>query len=319
MQTRYGIRSVRVPLIGGSVSLAQTNVAQAHPSGLRTGDAWWWAWHFDPLVATVLVAWTVLYGRGLWKIWWRAGVGRVVAPWRAIGFLLAVFSLTVALLSPLDTLSDDLSWVHMTQHMVLMVVAAPLLIAASPGLVWTWAMPTKWRKPLGRFLVQLSPASRSFAGALLWNPFLVWALHAIVLWVWHLPVLYEWALVDPLIHDIEHLSFFLIACLFWRIVLDTRHGPTLNPGLSVLYLFTTSLHAMGLGVLMTLSPSAWYGIYVGRTSVWGLSPLEDQQLAGAIMWMPACMAYAIVAAGIFANWLNQMDRRVTGYPTTPGD
>ena len=135
----------------------------------------------------------------------------------------------------------------------------------------------------------------------------MWALYAVGLWIWHLPYLYEWALQDPLVHDIEHLTFFIVSCLFWRVTLDVRVHLTLNPAASVLYLFTTSLHTMALGVLMALSPRVWYKVYVGRTEGWGLSPLEDQQLAGLIMWMPGCIVYAVVAAALFARWLDQAE------------
>jgi putative membrane protein len=224
-----------------------------------------------------------------------------------------MLSIVVALMSPLDTLSDDLSWVHMTQHMVLMLIAAPLLVVSAPGLVVAWALPRSWRSALG----QLFSGRKSYWGwtihQLVWNSLWVWSLHAFVLWVWHIPWLYELALVDPMIHDLEHVSFFLAACLFWRIAIDRRRRPTLNPGWSVLYLFTTSLHATVLGVFMALAPSVWYPTYMDRTWRWGLSPLEDQQLAGLIMWMPACTVYAIVAAGLFANWLQELEVTPAGH------
>jgi putative membrane protein len=289
------------------INLLSSSVSHAHPSGLQSGDAWWLAWHFDLLVTTNLFLLGGAYSLGLARVWSRAGVGRVVSRWRAVSFGMGIVALTVALLSPLDTLSDDLSWVHMTQHMVLMVFAAPLIIAGSPGLTLTWALPVAWRKQMGRFSVSINSGACPIFRFLLWNPFFIWVMHAVVLWVWHLPVLYELALNDPLVHDLEHLTFFIAACLFWRVAVDARLQPTLSPIASVLYLFTTSLHAMLLGILMTLSPSVWYASYTGRTERWNLSPLEDQQLAGAIMWMPACTVYAIIAAVLFAAWLNQLE------------
>lgn len=303
------------------ITLLDSRSASAHPSGLQAGDAWWLAWHFDPLVAINLLLLAVLYGRGLLGIWARSGIGQVVASWRAMAFVIGVLAVLAALMSPLDTLADDLSWVHMTQHMVLMVVAAPLIIVGSPGLVITWSLPMRWRKVVWRRLAPFALGSRARPRALVWNPLFVWTLHAIVLWIWHLPVLYELALNDPLVHDLEHLTFFLVACLFWRVAIDYRKVPTLNPGLGILYLFTTSLHAMVLGVLMALSPRVWYPVYIGRTELWGLSPLADQQLAGLIMWMPACMVYAIVAAALLASWLHEMEqgdsvpRRIANSPS----
>lgn len=289
-------------------NLLNAGSASAHPSGLQAGDAWWLAWHFDSLVAVNVLLLAVLYGRGLVRVWGRAGFGRVVARWRAVAFGTGLLALMVALMSPLDTLAEDLSWVHMTQHMVLMVVAAPLMMAGSAGLVITWSLPLRWRQVVWHGLRPIKLGSRLRLRFLLWNPLWVWTLHAVGLWVWHLPVLYELALSDPLVHDLEHLTFFLVACLFWRVVIDSRVRPTLNPGLSIFYLFTTSLHAMVLGVLMALSPRVWYPTYVGRTERWGLSPLADQQLAGLIMWMPACMVYAVIGTALFASWLHQMEQ-----------
>ena len=289
------------------ITASSSNVVDAHPSGLQAGDPWWQAWHIDPLVLTNLAFLFALYGWGLFRAWRRAGVGRGVPQWRAIVFATGLLAVLVALISPLDTLGDDLSWVHMTQHMMLMVVAAPLIVLGAPGLVGAWALPRAWRKMSHFPLWPRRAVSRRRLRRLFWNPLFVWLLHAIILWAWHLPALYELALIDPLVHDIEHLSFFLVACLFWRVAIDPRAQLRLNPGLSVLYLFTTSLHAMMLGVFMALSPSVWYPIYAGRTKLWGLSPLEDQQLAGLIMWMPGCAVYAIVAAGLLAGWLRELE------------
>lgn len=301
---RHALRVAAVVLLLTAIS---PSVAHAHPSGLRAGDAWWSAWHFDPWVATNVALLTIVYGRGLARLWGRVGMGRVVARWQAAAFIAGLAAVLVALMSPLDTLSEDLSSVHMIQHMVLMVVAAPLMILGSPGLVVTWALPRAWRTEYRFRQWPRRAPSRRWLRSLFWNPLFVWILHAVVLWGWHLPVFYELALDDPLVHDIEHLTFFLAACLFWRVAIDPRAQPRLNPGLGVLYLFTTSLHGMVLGVFMALSPHAWYGVYAGRTELWGLSPLEDQQLAGLIMWMPACTIYAVFAAGLFASWLQALE------------
>lgn len=301
--------AVRVALVLFAAATTP-GVAAAHPSGLGAGDPWWQAWHFDSLVVFNLVLLAAVYARGLTRIWGRSGVGQGVSRGQVAAFAAGLLAVLVALMSPLDTLSDDLSWVHMTQHMVLMTIAAPLMVLGAPGLVSLWALPRRWRSTAA-WWPRRTAAGRSLSKAS-WNPFLAWGLHAAVLWGWHLPVFYELALHDPLVHDIEHLSFFLAACLFWRVVVDSRSHLRLNAGLGVLYLFTTSLHATMLGVFMALSPTPWYAVYVGRTELWRLSPLEDQQLAGLIMWMPACMVYAIAAAILFAVWLQQLENPTGG-------
>jgi len=268
---------------------------------LQAGDPWWQAWHADWLVLSNLALMAGLYAFGLRRMWRRTGTGRGVKTWRAYAFAGALLTTAIALLSPVDALSDDLSWVHMLQHLILMAIAAPLLVLGYPELVFLWVLPLRARRALGTW-----PQHSRIVGFLWrasWNPLWIWTIHALTIWVWHIPVLYELALNDPLVHDIEHLTFFVAAVLFWRVIIDPRSSLRLNPGLGVLYLFTTSLHASALGALMTLSPRPWYATYIGRTEVWNLTPLEDQQLAGLIMWMPGCTVYAFVAAVLLGSWL----------------
>ncbi len=278
----------------------------AHISGWQPGDAWWLAWHFDEVVALNVGVCTLLYVLGIRNAWRQAGIGRIVSRLRFASFLAGMAMILIALLSPLDTISNDLSWVHMIQHMVLMVVAAPLTVFGAPGIVFTWAIPKRSRKRVARIFASNGPGPIAMFQRWLWNPIVVWLLHAGGLWLWHLPRLYQHALVDPFVHDFEHLTFFIVACLFWRVVLDPRRQRSIEPGLGVLYLFTTSIHAMFLGVLMALSPTVWYPIYAGRTQRWGYTVLEDQQLAGVIMWMPACMIYAVVAVFLFVHWMDSL-------------
>ena len=261
---------------------------------------WWHAWNGDPLVLLSLGVLAWLYGRGLARLWAKAGREKKVLRWQAACYFSALALLVVALLSPLDALSEQLSSAHMVQHMLLMTVAAPLFVLGSPGFVLAWELPERgwrWGKTMSTF------AFRLLQEPSLWHPLFVWALFAGTLWAWHHPALYQAALRDPLMHDAQHLSFFVAGCLFWRVCLDPLGGRRLSPPSAIPYLFTTSLHASALGVFLALSPRAWYADYIARTSAWGFTPLEDQQLAGFIMWMPACLIYPAVAAALFGTWL----------------
>jgi cytochrome c oxidase assembly factor CtaG len=269
--------------------------ALAHVGPVDPGR-WWAAWNWDPVVLLNLGLITVLYARGLARLW-RAGAGRAVRRWQAAAFAAGILALVAALVSPVDPMSDELSWVHMVQHMLLMNVAAPLLVLGAPALVLLSGVPGAYRGAVGR-------AWRRADGRWMWDPVVVWLLYAGVLWVWHLPPLYEAALRDPVVHDLEHLTFFAAAVLFWRAVLDPLSRRRLNPVAAAVFLFTASLHTMALGVFMTLAGRPWYPAYEGRTASWGLTALEDQQLAGAIMWMPAGLTYAVAAVGRLAAWLS---------------
>ena len=267
--------------------------------------AWWARWNWDLLTIASLVLLSWAYGVGLARLWRSAGRDHGVSRWQAASFAAAVASLVIALLSPLDPISDELQSAHMVQHMVLMMVAAPLFVMGAPALVMLWALPRRTRQAVAQWLGRLGSWRPPWY--LLWQPVLLFGLYALALWVWHLPALYEAALRSRPVHEVQHVMFFVTSCLFWRVLLDPLSRLRMNVGAGVVYLFLTSLHATFLGVFMALSPRVWYDDYVPRTAAWGLSPLEDQQLAGLIMWMPACMVYAVVAAVMFALWVRESD------------
>jgi cytochrome c oxidase assembly factor CtaG len=257
-------------------------------------------WSAEPLVAANIALWLALYGRGVHRLWRLDGRARGISRGRAAAFGLGMLALALALLSPLDVLSSELAWVHMVQHMTLMVVAAPLLVLGRPGLAVFWALPAPWRKRLADARRRLT--RRSLA-AWLWRPMGLWAIFALTLWIWHLPALYEAALRLSWVHDMQHLAFFGAGCLFWRVLADPLGRRWLPPLLGVIYLFTTSLHATLLGLFMALAPRPWYPTYAHRAPGWGLSAIADQQLAGLIMWMPACLVFAVAAVWLIVDWL----------------
>jgi putative membrane protein len=285
-----------MPLISLHI-LAHGNEAHHHDG------AWWSAWNFDPLIVASLLLITVGYVIGLSRMWQRAGEGRGIARWQAWCFAAAMATLVIALTSPLDPLSDQLQSAHMVQHMTIMSVSAPLFILGAPGLIVLWALPARWRQRFARLRHRIDTWHSPWYW--LWQPLLMFSLFAATLWIWHLPVLYQAALRNERLHDFQHLMFFVTACLFWRVLIDPLAHLRLSYGVGVLYLFLTSLHATVLGVFMALAPRVWYSDYMGRTDAYNLTALEDQQLAGLIMWMPACMIYAVAAAVIFALWMGE--------------
>jgi putative membrane protein len=188
---------------------------------------------------------------------------------------------------------------HMVQHEVLMVVAAPLLVIGRPLAVWVWGLPAAWRQPAAR--ATRLPAVRGLWTFLTYAP-AAWALHGIVLWAWHLPALFEAALRNPWVHTAQHLSFFFTALLFWWAPLGSRSQT--GRGASMLYLFTTMVHTGALGALLTLSPTIWYPAYGPTAAALGVDPLEDQQLGGLVMWVPAGLAYLFAGIACAASALS---------------
>lgn len=263
-------------------------------------------WTWEPGVLLPLAGTAFLYAFGLARLWRRAGVGEGIRRWEAGCFAAGWLALSAALVSPLHALGGFLFSAHMAQHEVLILVAAPLLVLGRPLAPFLWALPREDREAAGRW-AQEPAFLRSWRA--LTAPATVWVLHGAALWIWHLPALYQAALRDELLHALQHLSFFGSAALFWWALVHGRFGRG-GYGASVLWVFTTSVHSGVLGALLTFAPRLWYPLYQVRTAEWGLSALEDQQLAGLIMWVPAGIFFLALGLGLFASWLGEAERRV---------
>lgn len=264
----------------------------------------WWSW--DPVVLGLLALSAGLYARGAARLWRRAGTGKGIRRWQAGCFAAGWLGLFVALVSPLDALGGVLFSAHMAQHEILMLVAAPLLVLGRPLIPLLYALPRRWRRRVGRWV-----QAPGFAAVwrFLTGPLVVSAVHGVALWVWHLPALYEATLEDEVVHAVQHGSFFGTAALFWWALIHGRFG-RLGYGAAVVWVFLTSVHSGVLGALLTFAPRLWYPIYEERTGKWGLSALEDQQLAGLIMWVPAGVLFLVLGLALFAVWLGEAERRV---------
>jgi cytochrome c oxidase assembly factor CtaG len=259
-----------------------------------------WTWNTDPVVLVPIVALGLLYGVGIVRLWSRAGVGRGVPPWRALACAAGLAALVAALLSPLDAAAEASFAMHMSQHMLLVVVAAPLLMLGNVGVVALTALPGRVRVPLGRAFA--TPALRRVRAWLFAVP-LATAVHGVVLWLWHAPRLYDAALADPLLHYLEHLTLFGTAVLFWWSVLGAGRRGMLGYGAGVGALFLTMLHSGLLGILITLAPTPLYASYADGAPWATLGPLEDQQLAGIVMLLPGGLVYLMAGLGLLAAWL----------------
>ena len=299
---------LNVRVISLVIALSFLFTSDAHADGVPLGRRVDWGdWHLDPVILLNVCLVTWLYSRGWVKLHLRRGRRAVGTKFQAAFFGGGIMIVLGALLSPLDPLSGQLAFAHMIQHVLLMAVAAPLLVLSAPWVVCLRGLPPAWRELVGRSrrhrVCQVMGRVK--------EPGVAWGIHALVLWIWHLPALYGAAVRSTVIHDLQHLFFFVAACFFWRPLLDASTRTPLDTGLSVLYLFTTTLHVTVLGVFMTIAPSPWYPEYIGRSELWGLTPLEDQQLAGLIMWMPACLPYVLAAIVIFARAIEEprQDRR----------
>ncbi len=270
------------------------------------------AWEFDPWVVFPLAISACLYAQGLSRMWRDAGAGHGVRRWEAAAFWIGWLTLVTALISPLHRWGGMLFSAHMTQHELLMLVAAPLLVLGKPLVAMLKGLPAGW----ARRLVKWTSAAwwRRVWHALI-NPLVAWLVHAIVLWAWHIPALFQATLRSDLVHALQHLSFVLSALLFWWAVIQGPHR-AVNFGAAVLYMFTTALHSGFLGALITFATTPWYPAYADKAPAWGLTALEDQQIGGAIMWIPACTVYIVAGLAMVVGWLRSSEERVRRWETT---
>ncbi len=305
---RTARRLLLIAVLAGSAPcpVALAHEGEGHERGPKDWHDLWRTWGLEPGVVVPLALSAWLYARGLARLWRQAGVGHGVTRWEAASFAAGWLALVVALVSPLHPWGGVLFSAHMTQHEILMLAAAPLLVLGKPAVATLKGLPAGWARRAVRW-AGAGRLRRAWAVAV--NPFVAWLIHAAVLWAWHIPALFQATLGNEWVHALQHLSFLLSALLFWWAVLE---GPqrAAGYGAAVLYLFTTAFHSGLLGAILTLAGSVWYPAYRETTASWGLTPLEDQQLGGLIMWVPACLVYLAAGLALLAAWLRDSERRV---------
>jgi putative membrane protein len=264
--------------------------------GGRTPEGGWMP---GLMIILPLAAIAVLYAVGAVQLLRRAARGRKARLCDGLLFGSGWTLLALALLSPLHPLGERLFTAHMIEHELLMAGAAPLLAASRPLAALLWGLPLFWRKRL----VQVGHAPLL---ACSWNflsrPLIATLLHGAAIWLWHIPALFEAALTTGVLHYLQHASFFGSGLLFWWVLLP-RPGQQRAHGMAVMHLFFTALHTGLLGALLALAPRLWYPANANVGMRWGLTPLEDQQLAGLVMWVPAGLVYAGAALLLAGLWI----------------
>jgi cytochrome c oxidase assembly factor CtaG len=263
-----------------------------HLHGPRTAVP---GWTWDPWIVGPILLSAILFAIGWRRLMLRSGRPR---SWRRRAALFAggLLTLAVALVSPLHEAGERSFALHMTEHELIMLLAAPLLVLAEPLVILLWAFPAPARRGIGR-------ATSARPVAALWSrltePVTATVLQAAALWLWHAPPLFDLALSNDNWHAAQHLSFLVSALLFWTAMLGRRgrHANTVaQRGIAALCLFATSVVSGALGALMAVSESPWYAGYAALgMAPFGLSPAEDQQVAGLIMWVPGGLVHAVAA------------------------
>lgn len=259
------------------------------------------------------------YALGVFRCWLRAGVGHGIPIRQVIAFAGAAAVLAVALLSPLDAVSHELFSVHMIQHVILMFIAAPLLIACNYPVVFLYALPRATAHRLGRAWLR-AKRLRS-AWRLMINPVSAWTIFTVMIWLWHLPGLYQAALESDAVHSLEHACFIGSALIFWWVLIRPARRSQVHYAAAIPYLFLSAVQGSLLGALLSFSTQIWYPVYAQTSARWGLTPLQDQQYAGLIMWLPTGMLFTILAVLVLLLWFGAMERdaqqRTQLHPPSP--
>lgn len=270
-----------------------------HPHGAGPG------WTLDASVTLPLALALLLYGIGLVRLWRRSHRGHARLRREARLFAAGWLVLAAALVSPLHEAGERSFALHMIEHELIMLVAALLLAISNAGPVLLWGLPTGARRGIGQVLH--APAVETSWNAVS-SPWIATALQAVALWLWHAPALFDRALASEGWHIAQHLSFLVTALIFWWSIGEAQARGRI--GVAVFCLLVTVCVGAALGALMALSSSPWYAGYaaMGMTP-YGLTPEQDQQMAGLIMWIPGGVVHMGAALVILFRWLTPQEGR----------
>lgn len=248
----------------------------------------------DVFISLSLVAAAAAHVFGSQRAWAQAGYGRLVGAHQPVWFLAGLAVTGVALMSPLHGAADQNLVAHMVQHVLLLAVAAPLLVAGAPLPAMLWCLPDGPRTRALDLWKRVVRRQRG-RGRILWL-IVATVVHIVTLSAWHLPVLYDAAVQNDAVHAAEHLSFLATACGFWWAV---GLGPVAVRGQAILAVFATSLAGTALGIAMLLATRPWYSAYPS---------LGEQELGAVVMWVFPGIGYSVAAVALFATWVSRSDR-----------
>ncbi|HEY4721783.1 MAG TPA: cytochrome c oxidase assembly protein [Anaerolineae bacterium] len=264
-----------------------------------------YGWIFEPSIIVGFLCLAVLYGYLIYLARKDGYWGKAVNRNHVIYFSLGLLTLIIALLSPLDSLSDEaLFSAHMVQHMLLMLIAPALSVAG---------LPHRWLKAIYDLPIVGRLAS------IVAHPLVALLIFNLTLWLWHIPTLYEGALRDDTIHVIEHLTFMAAGTLMWLPVLravppKSKMGYLAKIG----YLFVSMISTSILSAIFTFANNVIFPFYGNLPLTFGLTPLADQQLAGGIMWVPGSGIFMLAMSITFFAWLRNEERKGEAkYPPPP--
>jgi putative membrane protein len=233
---------------------------------------------------------------------------------RALMFYGGLLTIFVALSSPVENLAQRLLWAHMLEHLLLLLVAAPLIVLSAPWMSLWRPLPLGFRRTVAHTLVR-SPwcAPLRAIGAAVTRPLGAWLLFTVNLVFWHLPALYDLTLRNTTVHALEHVTFLVFGVLFWlQVIPSPPFKPTLSHLQRVVYLVAATIPNVGVAMYLAFSNSALYAPYAELAHRPGnISALADQQIAAGIMWSFGDLPFAIAIALLVHRWLAGQEARAS--------
>jgi cytochrome c oxidase assembly factor CtaG len=272
------------------------------------------SWTFEPWIMIPVLLASGVYLRGWWQLYRR--LPQRFGLWRLIAFQASLVTLLVALASPLDALAELLLQFHMIQHLLLMMVVPPLVLLGAPTLPLLRGLPRPVLKYFLRLFVGSSKLQR--LGRFLTHPLVCLLAFTVSTIVWHVPKLYELALSSEFWHDAQHLCFLSTALLFWWPVVQPWPSRLRWPRWTMIpYLLLADIQNTALSAFLIFSERILYPTYAAVPRLWGISALDDQAAAGAIMWVPGSVIFLIPAVVLAIRLLDHSTRSIRAIPELP--
>jgi putative membrane protein len=258
-------------------------------------------WFLPIGLTLLLVVVALVYLRGWYRL--RNALPNVLSVWRRVAFMSGLLSLWAAVGSPLAGMDHQLLTVHMVQHLLLMTVAAPLILLGAPVIVLMQSLPQSLRRIVLAPLLRWPPVHG--VGRIVTRPAFCWLASTVTVIGWHVPALFELGMQSEGWHEVEQASFFAAGLLFWWPVVQPWPSLTRLSRWSVpLYLFLATLPCDALSALLTFCNRVIYPHYLSAHRHLNISPLEDQERAGALMWVWVTFAYLVPAAVVTIQMLS---------------
>ena len=264
-----------------------------------------WEWRWD--VILVLLVCVSIYVTG-WVRLRRMGA-KIANKWRLASYLSGMGFVALALLSGIGTFESLLFFIHMIQHILMMMYAAPLIMLAAPMPIGIWGLPRPIRLQVAKFLNQKSPLRQIIVT--ITKPGIIWMFYTLNLWMWHDAEMYERATTHSTIHNIQHLLFFGTALAIWWHTTDAapKFHKHRTYGKRIMFAAATYFQNLLLGIYITMSPELIYTYYATVPRMWGIEAHRDQTVGGLIMWIPGGMMYGYTILILISRLMDYSEKQ----------